>query len=127
MKLLLDTNVFLWCLSDVGKLSAAAQNAIMAKNSTVCVSQVSLLEIQIKIGIGKLQMDIDLQNLPEFIEQSGFILLQLSTEAILLWSKLPMHHKDPFDRLLIGESIHSSARLVTPDKQIRRYPVNVLW
>lgn len=93
----------------------------------VFFSQVSLLEIQIKAALGKLQLDFPVANIPDLAERSGLTVLPLSNAAIFTLPKLPTVHRDPFDRLLICEAIQEGVPLVTPDEVIRRYPVRVLW
>ncbi len=127
MRVLLDTNVLIWSLENPDQLSAPAREAISATESEVKVSQISLLEIAIKASLGKLELDIALEELPGYIERSGFTLQSLSNGAIFLWPKLPFVHRDPFARLLICEAIQCGSTLVTPDPVIRRYAVHVLW
>ena len=127
MSLLLDTNVLIWALSDPDKLSAEARTRIEDESEIVYFSQVSLLEIQIKCGIGKLSLDRDTDDLPKIAQQSGFAPLALANEAIFLLGKLPDIHRDPFDRLLICESINTSSPLVTPDATIKKYAVKTIW
>jgi PIN domain nuclease of toxin-antitoxin system len=93
----------------------------------VLYSQVSLLEIQIKVTLGKLQLDFPVATTPDLAEQSGLTRLPLSNAAIFTLPKLPAVHRDPFDRLLICEAIQEGVPLVTSDEIIRRYPVRVLW
>jgi PIN domain nuclease of toxin-antitoxin system len=93
----------------------------------VFFSQVSLLEIQIKVPLGKLQLDFPVARIPNLADQSGLTLLPLSNAAIFTLPKLPAVHRDPFDRLLICEAIQEGVPLVTPDEIIRRYPVRVEW
>ena len=125
--ILLDTNALLWSLSSPERLSNGARRSVERVETVVYFSQVSLLEIQIKLSVCKLRLEIDADQIPEIAESSGFVLMRLENGAIALLGKLPFLHRDPFDRLLICESIYAGAPLVTPDPMIRRYPVKVLW
>jgi len=127
MNLLLDTNALLWSLSSPDRLSDEARRTLEREDTTVFFSQVSLLEIQIKLSVGKLRLDIEPEQLPGSAEASGFLPLRLENGAIFLLGKLPLIHRDPFDRLLVCESIYSGAALVTPDPWISKYPVKILW
>src|SRR5436309_10451837 len=102
MKLLLDTHVFLWWLSDPKLLSLAASNAIGDPKNRILVSIVSLWEIAIKRVIGKLLAPIDLQT---DVTRAGFELLPMDVAHIVATETLPMHHRDPFDRMLVAQSI----------------------
>jgi len=127
VKALLDTSVLLWWLGEPERIPHGLIEDLRAEESVVFFSQVSLLEIQIKVALGKLQLDFLCDQIPELAEQSGLTALALSNAAIFMLSKLPPVHRDPFDRLLICEAIQQGIPLVTPDAIIHRYPVKVLW
>lgn len=127
MNALLDTSVLLWWLGEPERIPPALMDELRVDEAVVLYSQVSLLEIQIKAGLGKLHLDFPVENIPALAEQSGLTALALSNAAIFTLPKLPALHRDPFDRLLICEAIQQSVPLVTPDASIRRYPVNVVW
>lgn len=96
-------------------------------DAVVFFSQVSLLEIQIKATLGKLQLGFPITTIPDLADRSGLTALPLSNAAIFTLPKLPALHRDPFDRLLICEAIQEGVPLVTSDEIIRRYPIRVLW
>lgn len=127
MKALLDTSVLLWWLGDPSRIGSELLDDLQQAESVVLFSQVSLLEIQIKVGIGKLQLDFPVEQIPELANRSGLTALPLSNAAIFILPKLPAVHRDPFDRLLVCEAIQQGVPLVTPDGVIRRYPVKILW
>jgi len=127
MRALLDTSVLLWWLGEPDRIAAGLLEELKDEAAVVFFSQVSLLEIQIKVGLDKLQLDFPVEQIPELAEQSGLTALALSNAAIFTLPKLPAVHRDPFDRLLICEAIQQGIPLVTPDTTIRRYPVKVLW
>ncbi len=127
MRALLDTSVLLWWLGDPDRIGEPLLEVLQDPETALLFSQVSLLEIQIKVGIGKLDLAFPVERIPELAEQSGLIPLALRNEAIFTLAKLPDLHRDPFDRLLICEAIQEGVPLVTPDAAIRRYPIKVLW
>jgi len=127
MKALLDTSVLLWWLGEPGRIGPTLLAELKAEESVILFSQVSLLEIQIKVNIGKLRLDFPVERIPDLADQSGLSALSLSNAAIFMLPKLPTVHGDPFDRLLICEAIQQGVPLVTPDEVIQRYPVKTLW
>ncbi len=127
MNVLLDTSVLLWWLGEPTRIKSSLLDELKDAESVVWFSQVSLLEIQIKVGLGKLVLDFPVEHIPDLAERSGLSALSLSNAAIFTLPKLPDVHRDPFDRLLICEAIQQGIPLVTPDETIRRYPVKVVW
>jgi PIN domain nuclease of toxin-antitoxin system len=126
VKVLLDTSVLLWWLGDTSRIAPALLDDMMDDDSVILFSQVSLLEIQIKVGLGKLRLDFAVERIPGLADGSGLTGLPLSNAAIFTLPKLPALHRDPFDRLLICEAIQEGVPLVTTDEVIQRYPVKTL-
>lgn len=120
MRLLLDTNIFLWCLLDDKKLTKQIRRLIDDADERY-ISSASVWEIVIKKGIGKLDTDNNLENLPEVIESSGFIELPITSKHAAATYHLPNIHKDPFDRLLIAQSITEPLIFLTADKSLQKY------
>ncbi|HKK18601.1 MAG TPA: type II toxin-antitoxin system VapC family toxin [Opitutales bacterium] len=128
MKLLLDTCTFLWAAGKPGELSPSAREAIEDGNNELVLSQASAWEIQIKQQSGKLR----LLGSPRAIVEEGLRLHGIAYQMIeddFIWhlDKLPDHHRDPFDRLLIASALCGGMKIVSPDRQIHRYPVPVIW
>lgn len=128
MTLLLDTCCFLWMISDESRLSAPAREALEDGGNTVVLHQISRWEIQIKYQSGKLR----LAETPDLIIAEALHLHDINyqtlrDDAIQHLAKLPDHHKDPFDRILIASALVDGMRMVTPDHNIHRYPVPVIW
>ena len=124
MKLLLDTHAFLWWLSDDGKLSATARDAIRDPHAIVHVSAASIWEIAIKIKLGRLAVrDGDLA---AEIEANGFTELAITARHAQSAGALPRHHDDPFDRMLIVQAQLEDLVLITHDRRFRRYGVQLL-
>jgi PIN domain nuclease of toxin-antitoxin system len=123
MKLLLDTHALLWAVTNDSSLSAQARDAIASENNVVFVSLASLWELQIKESIGKIKLPV---NFYEELGPAGFELLPLLLEHIQQLRKLPMHHRDPFDRMLVAQAQCDQLLLVTRDEEIRKYGLSVL-
>lgn len=118
MRILLDTHIYLWWLTDSPKLSTAAKDTI--KNATaVYISSASIWEVGIKIAAGKLEADIE--ELIENIQPNGFIELPISANHAKQAAKLPDIHRDPFDRMLVAQSLCEPLRLLTADAQVAKY------
>jgi PIN domain nuclease of toxin-antitoxin system len=122
MRLLLDTHVVLWQLSGERELSARAQEAITAADDLL-FSVVSYAEIGVKASVGKLDVPDDLQ---ARIADSGVRTLGLSPAHGLAVSGLPVHHRDPFDRLIIAQATVERLTVVTADTRFHAYGVQLL-
>lgn len=118
MRVLLDTHIYLWWLQDNSKLSLFARERIISATE-VYVSSASIWEASIKIGIGKL--DADIEALVAQITQSGFLELPVRARHAIELARLPAHHRDPFDRMLIAQARCEPLRLLTADAQMVRY------
>ncbi len=123
MNLLLDTHVLIWSLEDNATLSGDARDAIINGKNIVFASSVSAWEISIKKAMGKLKVP---DNLQEEIGLHRFTPLNINFEHAKLAGELPNIHKDPFDRMLIAQTIIEKLTLVTRDKLIAQYDVNLL-
>jgi PIN domain nuclease of toxin-antitoxin system len=126
--LLLDTHAFLWFVDGDERLSRAAVGRIADPQDRVVISVVSAWEIVIKMSIGKLHLDRPLAELwPESIAANDFEVLNVTTEHVFATDSLPLHHRDPFDRLLIGQAIAEGLELVSADATFDHYPVRRVW
>ncbi|HGY08464.1 MAG TPA: type II toxin-antitoxin system VapC family toxin [Oceanithermus profundus] len=127
-RLLLDTHAFLWWISDDPRLSPAAREAIADGASEVFLSAVSVWEMVIKMGLGRLELPEDLESfLARQLQVNGFRPLAMTLPHALAVRHLPDVHKDPFDRLLVAQAQHEELVLVSGDAAVRRYPVSVIW
>ena len=122
MRLLLDTHVVLWQLSGMRELGVRARETIGAATE-LAFSAVSFAEIGVKAAAGKLSVPGDLH---AQIVEAGVRVLGLAAEDGLAVASLPLHHRDPFDRLLITQAQHGGYTLVTADPRIAAYDVTVL-
>jgi PIN domain nuclease of toxin-antitoxin system len=118
MNIIIDTHIFLWVLADPLRIDDKNRSALEDLSNTIFVSAVTIAELMIKASIGKLQIDFDPVAMAR---ESGFELLSFSPEAALLLKDLPFHHKDPFDRMLISQSIADNCPIMTHDPKIALY------
>ncbi len=127
MRLLLDTCTFLW-LAGGGSLSPAAAAAVRDPSNEVLLSAVSVWEIASKYGSGRLPLPESPQQLiPAERRLRGVNTLAFDEESALQVLRLPALHRDPFDRMLISQSIAHGLAIVTPDPLITQYPVRIIW
>jgi PIN domain nuclease of toxin-antitoxin system len=123
MNIIIDTHIFLWALAEPHKLTDAKRSALEDLSNTIFISAISIAELMIKGSIGKLQIDFDpVSN----AEKSGFSLLGFDPEAALLLRDMPFHHKDPFDRMLIAQSISLNYPIMTEDPKFALYDCRLL-
>ncbi|MBZ0279266.1 MAG: type II toxin-antitoxin system VapC family toxin [Anaerolineae bacterium] len=128
MRLLLDTHAFIWLDIATSRLSTTIQQAIKDPQNDIYLSLASVWEMQIKIQLGKLQLDSTLPiTLTSQQQTNGIQLLPIRLDHILGLGHLPYHHHDPFDRLLIAQTQVENLTLVTNDPKIHQYQINILW
>ena len=123
MRLLLDTNVLIWARSDVKRLRLRARKAIQQAD-LVAVSVVSGWELAIKEGLHRFALDADLE---AGLEESEFEQLDLTWVHLAAFRRMPRHHGDPFDRMLIAQAHSEGLTIVTTDRAFEQYDVPVLW
>ncbi|HYK05186.1 MAG TPA: type II toxin-antitoxin system VapC family toxin [Thermoanaerobaculia bacterium] len=119
MRLLLDTHILLWWVMADRRLSKPLAGIIASPESDIAVSAASIWEIAIKRALGRIEVDLD--ELLSSMTADGFTELPLRFGHSLKLESLPRHHDDPFDRILIAQSIAESRRLVTKDDLILAY------
>jgi len=128
LRLLLDTCTFLWAIAEPEKLSVTAREAFADPANEVFLSVVSCWEIALKHSLGRLPLpESPARFIPIQRNAHGIETLPLDEETALHVSKLPKLHGDPFDRMLASQAIVHGLALLSPDKQIARYPVRILW
>lgn len=123
MKYLLDTHTLLWWLDNNPTLSSSAREVIVNPNNLIVVSAVSAWEISIKKAIGKLEAPSDLQ---ATIKRNRFEPLSISIQDGLEAGALPNYHKDPFDRMLIAQTLSNKLTIITRDEKFKQYNVSLL-
>ena len=127
MRLLLDTHVFIWWADQQESLSATALSALNDEANELLLSVASVWEMQIKVQLGKLKLRLPLRELIESqTETNGLKTLPVELAHVLVLDTLPFHHKDPFDRMLIAQSIQEDVTLVSADPEFPAYSVKLL-
>jgi len=128
MRALLDTHAFLWWISDDARLSDRCRAIISSGVNEILFSAVSAWEIAVKVGIGRLAVPGDLENYTmEQVSRNRFEVLPISISHAVRVSRLPNHHKDPFDRMLVAQAQVEKVTILSGDTQIARYPIRVTW
>ena len=123
MRLLLDTNALLWWLGRSPRLGSSARAAIASPASEVRVSGLTVAEIEIKRALGKLETPDDLQ---AQLDRHAFAELPLTVRHAMGLRDLPLHHRDPFDRMLIAQARVEGLTFVTADRAMSAYDVPIL-
>ncbi len=123
MNFLLDTHILLWFLANDSKLSGQVREVITNPNNLIFVSTISAWEISIKQSLGKL---IAPSNLEEALRFSRLEVLAMKLVHGIKVADLPMHHKDPFDRMLIVQALVESLTIITVDQKFKFYDVPLL-
>jgi PIN domain nuclease of toxin-antitoxin system len=123
MKFLLDTHSLLWTVFEPDKLSTEAQEIIVDHNNIICVSLISLWKISIKQNIGRLDIP---KEFFEVVSEGGFEILTLTMDQIKKYRTLPLHHQDPFDRMLIIQARQQKLTFITRDSEISKYDIEIV-
>lgn len=127
-KYLLDTCTFIWLCAESQRLSETAKAAIDAPETSLLLSDVSVLEITLKWSAGKLDLPDPPRNWIETqTEIWDLSVLPIDRAAIYRAGELPAHHRDPFDRLLVGVALNLNVTILTPDAAIHQYPISSRW
>lgn len=125
MRILLDTHALLWWLADDRRLPTPCRSALAEPANDVFVSAASVWEMAIKASIGKLELPKG-RNLAKLVTDSGFAEMSVTTAHAAGVLELPLHHSDPFDRLLIAQAIAESLTIATSDSVFGEYGVSLL-
>jgi PIN domain nuclease of toxin-antitoxin system len=128
MRFLIDTHCWLWAISAPERLNPEAAELLGSDSHTIVVSAISTAEIAVKASIGKLRFD---EPVDEFvssrIEAQGMKPLPLYVHHALRVAELPLHHRDPFDRLLVAQAQMEGLPLMTADPKLAAYDVDIIW
>ena len=128
MNLLLDSHALVWSLLKDHRLSPRARNIFREPSGSLNISIVSLWELSIKITIGKLRtIGSSIEYFRDECREYGIAIIPLRMEHIVRAESLPLHHRDPFDRMLIAQAIEENLAILTNDAHFRRYPVKAVW
>ena len=127
MAFLLDTHTFLWFVAGDKQLPLTVRDKIKDIKQPCFLSVASLWEITIKFQIGKLTLNISLEDLFNYIDRNQIEIIPINIEHLLTLSELPRHHGDPFDRLIISQAIAENLTLITRDSALKKYKVKQQW
>jgi PIN domain nuclease of toxin-antitoxin system len=127
MRILLDTHIFLWFISGDTQLSADVRDAIRDPDNEVYLSAISVWEILVKYQLGKLPLPEHPETyLPKQRDLHQILSLDLDESTVIQLAKLPLLHRDPFDRMLICQALQNGLTIATVDAAVRAYPVSTI-
>ncbi len=127
MKAILDTHAFLWALAGDARMSRHARD-IFAGPADLSLSIASIWEILIKVQSGKLPFRRPaIPYLLSRLAENRIECLPMTIDHLLALERLPMHHRDPFDRMLIAQSMEEDRPIITADPRFKQYPIRVIW
>jgi len=127
MKVLLDTHTFLWFINDSPQLSDTVRG-LLTSDVDALLSIASLWEIAIKVGLNKLTLPTSFDTfIPEQLSLNDIEILPIRIEHLAIVPQLPLHHRDPFDRLLAAQALVETISLLSVDAIFDRYTVNRIW
>jgi PIN domain nuclease of toxin-antitoxin system len=128
MRLLLDTHTFLWFINGDENLSQRSKILIQESDNEVFISIATLWEITIKTSLGKLELSQPFDLLiPRELTNNEFTQLPITIEHLIKLGSLPFHHRDPFDRLLIAQSLYEQMPLISKDGEFDDYELERIW
>lgn len=128
MKILLDTHVFIWLDTQPEKLSKTAMDICQDTDNQLYLSMASVWEMQIKVQLGKLQLKMPLADMLTMQQQENDLkVLNIALTHIYQLQTLPFHHNDPFDRIIIAQSVLEGMTLISVDEKFKSYDISVSW
>jgi PIN domain nuclease of toxin-antitoxin system len=128
MKCLIDTHVLLWILCDDRRLSENAKIHFLDRKNAIYLSMASLWEMSIKISLEKLKLKNSLETIvDEHVVGNDINLLNIQSSHIYPLQKLPFHHRDPFDRLIVSQALYEKMSIISSDKNFDLYQVKRIW
>jgi len=127
VRVLLDTHVLIWWMENSGRLSKQAARTIANPENQILISAVVGWEVAIKVGVGKMKPSSILDGLDRALERESFSELPITLDAAVRAGLLPLHHRDPFDRLLIAQAQSLQVSILSSDEVLDLYDVKRLW
>ncbi len=128
MRVLLDTHVFLWFITDDRRLSSRAREIMEDPENDLLLSIASLWEIAIKASLGKLTLARPFGELmPHELAENAIEILPIRLDHLTTLTSLPFHHRDPFDRLIVAQAVVEEMPVLSGDSAFSRYPARLLW
>ena len=127
MNVLLDTHTFIWYIEGNTKLTQKARDIIEISGDKIYLSIISLWEIAIKTGKKQLTLQNEFDDLLNVLNSLEIEILTITFVDTQIYKNLPLHHGDPFDRMIISQAINNSLTIVGCDQSINDYPIQILW
>lgn len=123
MKIILDTYIFLWSISNPNKIDSKNKKLIQSLSNSIYISSITITKIMIKSSIGKLSIDF---NPVKIALKSGFELLEYKGDDALLLKDMPFYHKDLFDRIIIAQSLNNNYSIITNNEKFQLYDCKLI-
>lgn len=128
MRILLDTQAFLWLIADAPALSRRARALFAKPGNEFLLSLASLWEMAIKLSLGKLRLDEPMATfIPRQMQENAIVHLGIEFRHVVGVAGLPFHHRDPFDRLLAAQALVEGLPILSPDRAFDAYHIKRLW
>ena len=127
MNVLLDTHTFIWYIEGNAKLTQKARDVIEVSGDKIYLSIISLWEIAIKTGKKQLTLQNEFDDLLDVLNSLDIEILTITFADTQIYKNLPLHHGDPFDRMIISQAINNSLTIIGCDQSFNDYPIQLLW
>jgi PIN domain nuclease of toxin-antitoxin system len=127
MNVLLDTHTFIWYIEGNAKLTQKARDVIEVSGDKIYLSIISLWEIAIKTGKKQLTLQNEFDDLLDVLNSLDIEILTIAFADTQIYKNLPLHHGDPFDRMIISQAINNSLTIIGCDQSFNDYPIQLLW
>ena len=127
MNVLLDTHTFIWYIEGNAKLTQKARDVIEVSGDKIYLSIISLWEIAIKTGKKQLTFQNEFDDLLDVLNSLDIEILTIAFADTQIYKNLPLHHVDPFDRMIISQAINNSLTIIGCDQSFNDYPIQLLW
>jgi len=127
MRYLLDTQILLWAFGESDKLTETATQIIKNQENSLYVSKASFWEVAIKVNIGKLTLPFNLEVLAQEAISNNIKVLEIEMSHISKYVDIPLHHRDPFDRLIISQAIVEELSVISSDDKFSLYEIQRIW
>ena len=121
MNYIIDTHILLWYMKGDQRISTETQEKIENSSNNIWISNASLWEMAVKVNIGKLELNGSLKDIKSYIDEKGIHLLEFDADDLDMLQRLPFHHQDPFDRLIIAQTKAKSLEIISNDWQVNKY------
>src|SRR5690606_7087540 len=127
MRYLIDTQILIWSLGDIQKLSPSAISILRREENDIFISIASLWEIAIKISVEKIKLPVPFEDFIEETLSNNFEILGIELVHLLTLTSLPFYHRDSFDRVIISQAISEKIAIVSSDEKFSFYNVEKIW